>query len=87
MLKINKIHVALAKVIIRKKTLKMGFFEKIIKIEGHNLQQHSSILIQGAKVRDLIAVSFSAIRGKYDFLGVAGRKTRRSLFGVKRISN
>jgi hypothetical protein len=33
MLKINKIHVALAKVIIRKKTLKMGFFEKIIKIE------------------------------------------------------
>jgi small subunit ribosomal protein S12 len=55
--------------------------------EGHNLQQHSSILIQGAKVRDLIAVSFSAIRGKYDFLGVAGRKTRRSLFGVKRISN
>jgi small subunit ribosomal protein S12 len=52
--------------------------------EGHNLQQHSTILIKKARVRDLIAVSYAAVRGKYDFLGVVNRKTRRSLFGVKK---
>ena len=52
--------------------------------ENHNLQQHSTILINGAKVKDLIGVSYKAIRGKYDLLGVSNRKTKRSLYGVKK---
>ena len=55
--------------------------------EGHNLQQHSTVLIQGARIRDLIAVSYIAIRGKYDFNGVSNRKTRRSRYGVKKARN
>jgi len=54
--------------------------------ESNNLQQHSTILIHGARVKDLISVSYSAIRGKLDLLGVINRKTRRSLFGVKKLS-
>jgi len=53
--------------------------------EGHNLQQHSTILIKGAKVRDLIGVNYSAIRGKYDLAGVTNRKTSRSRFGIKKL--
>ena len=52
--------------------------------EAHNLQQHSTVLIRGAKVKDLIGVSYSVIRGKFDLLGVLNRKTRRSLYGVKK---
>lgn len=53
--------------------------------ESHNLQQHSTILVGGAKVRDLIGVNYAVIRGKYDLLGVTNRKTRRSFYGVKKI--
>ena len=52
--------------------------------ESHNLQQHSTILIRGAKIRDLIGVSYSVIRSKYDLSGVTNRKISRSLFGVKK---
>jgi small subunit ribosomal protein S12 len=52
--------------------------------EGHNIQQHSTILIRGGRSRDLIGVRNIAIRGKYDLLGVSNRKTSRSLYGVKR---
>ena len=52
--------------------------------EGSNLQQHSTILIKKARVRDLIAVSYAGIRGKYDFQAVVNRKTKRSRFGVKK---
>jgi len=52
--------------------------------ESHNLQQHSTILVHGAKVKDLIGVSYSVIRGKYDLLGVANRKSCRSFYGVKK---
>jgi len=60
----------------------------IAKIPGekHNLQQHSTVLIRGAKVRDLIGVNYSVIRGKFDLLGVQNRKTKRSIFGVKKLS-
>ena len=51
--------------------------------EFSNLQQHSVVLLKGAKIKDLIGVKHLAIRGKYDFTGVLGRKTRRSLYGVK----
>jgi small subunit ribosomal protein S12 len=53
--------------------------------ENHNLQQHSIVLICGAKVRDLIGVSYSDIRGKFDLLGVSNRKTKRSSYGVKKV--
>jgi len=53
--------------------------------ESHSLQQHSMILIRGARIRDLIGVSYSTIRGKYDLNGVSNRKTSRSLYGVKKL--
>jgi small subunit ribosomal protein S12 len=52
--------------------------------ESHNLQQHSIVLIAGARVKDLIGISYSAIRGKFDLLGVTNRKNQRSLYGVKK---
>tara|TARA_B100000683_G_C12467472_1_gene546576 strand:- start:725 stop:1099 length:375 start_codon:yes stop_codon:yes gene_type:complete len=55
--------------------------------EGHNIQQHSTILIRGGRSRDLIGVRNIAIRGKYDLLGVSNRKTSRSRYGVKRPIN
>jgi small subunit ribosomal protein S12 len=54
--------------------------------ESHNLQQHSTVLVRGARVRDLIGVSYITIRGKLDLAGVPNRKTRRSCFGVKKIT-
>jgi|TARA_B100000242_G_C42996254_1_gene462685 small subunit ribosomal protein S12 len=53
--------------------------------ESHNLQQHSTILVRGSRVRDLIGVSYTAVRGKFDLQGVANRKTARSRFGVKKL--
>jgi small subunit ribosomal protein S12 len=52
--------------------------------ESHNLQQHSTVLVRGAKIRDLIGVSYALVRSKYDLNGVANRKVSRSLFGVKK---
>ena len=51
--------------------------------EGHNIQQHSTLLIRGGKARDLIGVRYIAIRGKFDLLGVKNRKTSKSIYGVK----
>ena len=51
---------------------------------GHNLQQYSVVLIRGGRVPDLPGCKYHTIRGKYDFKGVVGRKTSRSLYGVKR---
>jgi small subunit ribosomal protein S12 len=53
--------------------------------ESHALQQHSTVLVHGARVRDLIGVSYKAIRGKYDLASVTNRKTSRSLYGSKKI--
>lgn len=55
-----------------------------IRGESSNLQQHSTVLINGARIRDLIGVSYAVIRGKFDLLGVTNRKSRRSLYGVKK---
>jgi small subunit ribosomal protein S12 len=59
----------------------------IAKIPGekHNLQVHSSVIVKGARVRDLIGVGYSLVRGKLDLQYVQNRKTRRSLFGVKKL--
>ena len=52
--------------------------------EGHNLQEHSVVLIRGGRVRDLPGVRYHIIRGTLDAQGVANRKQSRSLYGVKR---
>ncbi|MGE0010039.1 MAG: 30S ribosomal protein S12 [Candidatus Babeliales bacterium] len=52
--------------------------------EGHNLQEHSVVLIRGGKVKDLPGVRYHIIRGTLDCAGVEGRKDSRSLYGAKR---
>ncbi len=52
--------------------------------EGHNLQEHSIVLVRGGRVRDLPGVRYKIIRGVLDCLGVAKRKQARSRYGAKR---
>jgi small subunit ribosomal protein S12 len=52
--------------------------------EGHNLQEHSVVLVRGGRVKDLPGVRYHIIRGTLDSLGVEGRKRGRSLYGMKR---
>ena len=52
--------------------------------EGHNLQEHSSVLIRGGRVKDLPGVRYHIIRGALDTAGVAKRRQSRSLYGAKR---
>ncbi|MEQ8441450.1 MAG: 30S ribosomal protein S12 [Alphaproteobacteria bacterium] len=52
--------------------------------EGHNLQEHSVVLIRGGRVKDLPGVRYHTIRGTLDTQGVKDRKQRRSKYGVKR---
>ena len=52
--------------------------------EGHNLNEHSSVLIRGGRVRDLPGVRYHIIRGALDTAGVAKRKQARSKYGAKR---
>ena len=51
--------------------------------EGHNLQEHSIVLIRGGRVKDLPGVGYHIIRGVLDTGGVEGRKKSRSLYGAK----
>ena len=52
--------------------------------EGHNLQEHSVVLIRGGRVKDLTVVRYHILRGVLDTQGVKDRKKRRSLYGAKR---
>jgi small subunit ribosomal protein S12 len=52
--------------------------------EGHNLQEHSIVLIRGGRVKDLPGVRYHIIRGALDASGVEGRLASRSLYGAKR---
>ena len=52
--------------------------------EGHNLQEHSLVLIRGGRVKDLPGVRYHTVRGTLDTSGVAGRKQRRSKYGAKK---
>ena len=52
--------------------------------EGHNLQEHSIILIRGGRVKDLPGVRYHVVRGIYDTSGVEGRKKKRSKYGAKK---
>ncbi len=54
--------------------------------EGHNLQEHSVVLIRGGRVKDLPGVRYHIIRGTLDTTGVEGRKQGRSKYGAKRPS-
>jgi small subunit ribosomal protein S12 len=55
--------------------------------EGHNLQEHSIVLVRGGRVRDLPGVRYHVVRGALDCLGVDGRKKSRSCYGVNRRSS
>jgi small subunit ribosomal protein S12 len=52
--------------------------------EGHNLQEHSVVLIRGGRVKDLPGVRYHIVRGSLDTTGVANRKQARSKYGAKR---
>ena len=52
--------------------------------EGHNLQEHSIVLVRGGRVRDLPGVRYKVIRGVLDTLGVSDRRQARSRYGSKR---
>ncbi len=51
---------------------------------GHNLQEHSVVMIRGGRVKDLPGVRYHIVRGKLDTLGVEGRKRSRSKYGTKK---
>lgn len=52
--------------------------------EGHNLQEHSAVLVRGGRVKDLPGVKYHIVRGALDTAGVENRKQARSLYGAKR---
>lgn len=52
--------------------------------EGHNLQEHSVVMIRGGRVKDLNGVRYQVVRGRYDTTGVEGRKRGRSRYGAKK---
>lgn len=52
--------------------------------EGHNLQEHSIVLVRGGRVKDLPGVRYHIVRGSLDTLGVENRKQSRSKYGAKR---
>lgn len=52
---------------------------------GHNLQEHSVVLVKGGRVKDLPGVRYHIVRGPLDSLGVEGRKKGRSKYGVKKV--
>lgn len=52
--------------------------------EGHNLQEHSIVVIRGGRVKDLPGVRYHIVRGMLDAQGVGGRKRQRSKYGTKR---
>ena len=54
--------------------------------EGHNLQEYSSVLIRGGRVKDLPGIKYKIIRGKLDLAGIKNRKSARSKFGTKKLS-
>ena len=52
--------------------------------EGHNLQEHSVVMIRGGRVKDLPGVRYHILRGNLDTQGIAARRKRRSLYGAKK---
>ena len=54
--------------------------------EGHNLQEHSVVLVRGGRVKDLPGVRYHVVRGSFDTAGVSGRTKSRSKYGTKKAS-
>jgi small subunit ribosomal protein S12 len=54
---------------------------------GHNLQEHSVVLLKGGRTKDLAGVRYKVVRGVYDSQGVEGRKKSRSKYGAKKANN
>ena len=52
--------------------------------EGHNLQEHSVVMVKGGRVKDLPGIKFTIVRGVYDLSGVQKRQTSRSIYGTKK---
>jgi len=52
--------------------------------EGHNLQEHSVVIVKGGKVQDLPGIKYEIVRGTADLAGVESRKTSRSIYGVRK---
>jgi small subunit ribosomal protein S12 len=52
--------------------------------EGHELQEHSIVMVRGGRVKDLNGIKYTIVRGVYDLLGVENRQSSRSLYGAKR---
>src|SRR4030065_1446634 len=52
--------------------------------EGHELAEHSIVMVRGGRVKDLPGVKYTVVRGKFDTTGVVGRQTSRSRYGTKR---
>ena len=55
--------------------------------EGHNLQEYSTVLVRGGRVKDLPGIKYKIIRGKLDLLGIKNRKNSRSKYGTKKLIN
>ena len=55
--------------------------------EGHELAEHSIVMIRGGRVKDLGGVKYHVVRGKFDTTGVSGRQTGRSKYGAKKTAN
>jgi len=55
--------------------------------EGHNLQEHSVVLVRGGRVKDLPGVKYTIVRGTFDTAGVEGRKNERSHYGTKKVKS
>jgi small subunit ribosomal protein S12 len=53
--------------------------------EGHNLQEYSTVMIRGGRVKDLPGIKYHLVRGKLDFSGLKDRRTSRSKYGTKKI--
>jgi small subunit ribosomal protein S12 len=54
--------------------------------EGHNLQEYSTVIVRGGRVKDLPGIKYQLVRGKLDFPGLKSRKTSRSQYGTKKAS-
>jgi small subunit ribosomal protein S12 len=54
--------------------------------EGHELAEHSIVMVRGGRVKDLAGVKYTVVRGKFDTTGVVGRQSSRSRYGTKRQS-
>ncbi len=53
--------------------------------EGHNIQEHSVVVVRGGRVKDLPGIKYTLVRGTNDLKGVENRKTSRSIYGTKKV--